>query len=69
MNAIELLKKLKKVVSFPYKPRSEKNGVWRKIEKRQARDFYERGLFSLEEYNKKIQEINQKNVQAKTRKN
>ena len=28
---IKLLKQLKKAVSYPYKPRSEENNVWKKI--------------------------------------
>lgn len=57
---IKLLKKLGKAIFYPNKLRSKENNVWEKIEKKQAKYYFDRGLYSLEEYNRKIEEINRK---------
>lgn len=65
----QLLKKLKEVIRFPYKPRSEENKVWKEIQLRQARHYFEKGFYSKKEYKRKVEEINQKYDQIKSRKN
>lgn len=68
-NVIKQIKKLKKIKPYQKKPRNYTNKVWKRIQLKQARQYFEKGLYSEEEYKRKVEEINQKNDSTKPRKN
>jgi len=68
-NIIEQIKKLKRIKPYQKKPRDQTNNVWRQIQLKEARQHFEKGLYSEEEYKKKVKEINQKYDSNKPRKN
>jgi len=55
---IKLLKMLKfSIKPFRGKPRGKSNHIWKKIQLKQAEDFYKRGLYSDAEYKQKVKQI------------
>lgn len=55
---VEILKELGRIKFYLPKPRSKEDGIWKRVRKKQARNHFDRGLYSLEEYKRKIKEIN-----------
>ena len=61
MRLKDVWEKLKEIKPTGFrKPRNRHNQIWKRIEKKQARHYYEKGLYSEEEYKRKVEEINRK---------